>query len=197
MKKSISFSEKLSNKFSKMTTKQKIVLVLICLALLTFGTYMLSRENDEIDYKTANKDTFISKSIVSYDRHIYAILDDIIRKYIDSYQTVEKLDTTNLVEYVYIGYTTEEYYKALTPSYKKYLGKKGYMNLAKNMMEKFVTKNENGIVIHCDIPIKEIYQIKNTDMYFCELNTLNDGINSYIGIKISNSSNTYSIFYLE
>lgn len=197
MKKGRGFRERVSNKFNSLTTKQKMLFALLCLVVLMIGTYILSSPKDGINYKTANKDTFISNSTVSYNRDVYAILDDIIKKYIDSYQTIEKLDTTNLIEYVYLGYTTREYYSALTPGYKKYLGKGKYMELAKSMLNKFVTRNENGIVIHNDIPIKEVYRINDTNMYFCKLNTINENIESYIGIKIDSSSNTYSIFYLE
>lgn len=184
----------------KLSTVQKIYLSIIILIIFIVGTKLFEyiRDNkDSIDYKSANIDTFLSSAEENYDRQVYWNLNDIIKKFVLSYQTIEKLDDSLLVEYNYKGYSLDEYYKALDANYQKYLGKSGYIKLAKQMLSKFAAKNENGIVIHADKIIEKMYKLYDEDMYICKLNTVEDSQVSYIVIKLDIEKKNYSIFYLE
>lgn len=185
------------NKFS---TVQKIYLSIIILIMFIIGTKLFEyfrNQKDSIDYKSANIDTFLNDAEESYDRQVYWNLNDIISKFVLSYQTVEKLDDSLLVEYRYTGYSLDEYYKALDTNYQKYLGKSGYIKLAKQMLSKFATKNENGIVISTDKIIEKMYKVNDENVYICKLNAVENSKSSYIVIKLDTEKKNYSILYLE
>ncbi len=187
--------------FERLNSKQKLIFLLIILILLVViaSTLMKLRfGNEVIDYKNKNVYSFIIESKQDKDRNTYWTLNNIIIDFLDSYQTVEKLDTSALIEYKYTGYSLEEYYKVLDSDYKKFLGKNKYMEISKNMMSKMVTKNENGYVLNTENIIKKIYKLNNYEnAYICELNTVDKASSAYIGIILDADQGIYSIFYIE
>ncbi len=182
----------------KLSKKQLLIIaILFLLFLMILKNVVDSFSGNNINYKTANAETFISMAQENYDRQVYWNINDIISNFVFSYQTVENMDTSSIVEYNYNGYKLEEYYDTLDIQYKKFLGKTGFINLSKSMLSKFAIPSDKGIKIVTEKLIKKMYKINDQDMYFCELNTVNQDYKSYIGIKIDTVNNTFNIFYIE
>lgn len=188
-------------KIDKIPTRYKLLITVLALVLLIVGVKIIqyySSSDLKIDYKSVDESWFIMNSVENYDRQTYYNLESIIKKFISSYQTIEPMDTTFLVEYGYQGYSVDEYFSALDEPYKSFLGKKNYIELSRNMMKKFTTQSEKGFTFYLDKPIKEMYKfISNDNMYFCELNTVDPVEKSYIGIILDKENNLYKIFYME
>lgn len=185
----------------RLNSKQKLLFFATCLVLLiVISTVLMSLRlgYDVIDYKKENAYTFIFNSTEDNDRNTYWTLNNIILPFLESYQTVENMDISDLIEYKYNGYSLDDYYKALDTDYKKYLGKKKYLEVSKKMMEKMVSRNENGFVLKKEDLIKRIYKLNLYDnAYLCELNTVDKSSNAYIGIILDTEKSKYSIFYIE
>lgn len=185
----------------RLNSKQKLLFFATCLVLLiVISTVLMSFRlgYDVIDYKKENAYTFIFNSTEDNDRNTYWTLNSIILPFLESYQTVENMDISDLIEYKYDGYSLDDYYKALDTDYKKYLGKKKYLEVSKKMMEKMVSRNENGFVLKKEDLIKRIYKLNLYDnAYLCELNTVDKSSTAYIGIILDTEKSKYSIFYIE
>lgn len=184
----------------RVTPIQNFVLLTTTLVLLIVVATVLMRldfSKKSIDYGKADKYTFIMNSTEIKDRDIYWTLNNVIIKFLESYQSVEKMDTSFLIEYKYSGFSLEEYYEALDYDYKRYLSKKKYLEKAKNMISKMVTWNDNGFVLKTEDIISQIYKLDDYNGYLCELNTVNKEETAYIGIIFDNEKKEYRIFYIE
>lgn len=184
----------------RLNSKQKLLFLAVCLVLLIVGTTIVSSldfEKKTIDYKKIEIYDLLIESNETNDRDDYWTLNNIILNFMKSYQTVEKMDTSNLVEYHYSGASLEEYFNALDPDYKKFLGKKGYMEKAKNMISKMVTWNDNGFVLKDEDIINTVYKMNNYDGYICSLNSYSSEESTYIGIILDKEKKEYNIFYLQ
>lgn len=182
-----------------LNSKQKLLFFAVCLVLLIVFTTLLSSlnfGNKVIDYANTSIYDLLIDSEETTDRDTYWTLNGIILDFMRSYQTVEKMDTSSLVEYHYTGYSLEDYFKALDREYQKYLGKKNYIETAKNMISKMVTWNENGFVLKEENIINTIYKMDKYDGYICLLNSENLNEETYIGIIMDKEKEEYNIFYI-
>ena len=88
------------------TPKQRLVLLVTILILVivvfSFMKNFFSKK-EEIDYKNIDYNNFIVESSETSDRNLYWTLNDILVPFLQSYQTVEKMDTSELIEYKYTG----------------------------------------------------------------------------------------------
>lgn len=183
-----------------LNSKQKLLFFAVCLVLLIVFTTLLSSlnfGNKVIDYANTSIYDLLIDSEETTDRDTYWTLNGIILDFMRSYQTVEKMDTSSLVEYHYTGYSLEDYFKALDREYQKYLGKKNYIETAKNMISKMVTWNENGFVLKEENIINTIYKMDKYDGYICLLNSENLNEETYIGIIMDKEKEEYNIFYIQ
>jgi hypothetical protein len=185
---------------SGLNSKQRLVFFCICLILLVIGTTIITSINSDnkvIDYEKTDIYELIIDSTETKDRDIYWTLNKIILEFLKSYQTVEKMDTSDLVEYHYTGYDLDDYYKALDPEYKKFLGKKEYIEISKNMMSKMVTWNDNGFILKEQNIINTVYKLNDYEGYICKLNTVDNKNQAFIGIILDKENNEYNIFYIK
>lgn len=183
------------------TSRQRLILLVAILILIIVISSILMSQNfrtNKINYKKVDKYTFIADSVEDNDRNIYWTLNNIITEFLKSYQTVEKMDTSLLVEYKYMGYSLSDYYLTLDPDYKKFLGKKKYIEKSKELMSKMVTTNENGYVMKEKDIIKNVYKLNsNSNAYLCELKAVNEFDSVCIGIILDTEKNQFNIFYME
>lgn len=179
------------------TMQEKIMLALAFMLVLIFITFLLknfSNKDNNIDYNEINGELLYSSAIYTNDREVYWILSDIFETFLNSYKLeqsfISKLEKDTIL------YSREDFYLTLLSEYKKEISKKEYMEISKNMLDKFISnynfKTENFI--------EEIRSLNSNEyssnMYICKLNTY-DNSNSYIGIKLYPNTNGYNIFYLE
>ncbi len=187
----------------EMTIYEKIALGIVCIILLSIGTALLSsttKKDNNVNYKEFSLDEILNSSEEIKAREEYWTLNDIIYSFLSSYNL--EISSTGLVNNSNNTktYTRESYYKVLSSDYRKYLKKSKYMELSKNMMEKFVQYSNNKIYIKDSDIISNIYLLNEyeygNDMYICKLNTVKIDTTSYIGIQLL-ENNTYTIFYIE
>lgn len=183
------------------TPKQRLLLLITMLVLIivvfSFLRNIFSKK-EKIDYKNADYSSFIVDASETSDRNLYWTLNDILLPFLQSYQTVEKMDTSEFIEYKYSGLSLEEYYKVLDRDYKKYLNKKEFISKSKDLMSKVFDSNENGFVTKTENIIKCIYKLNNySNAYLCEINTINSNESAYIGIALDSESERFSIFYIQ
>lgn len=183
------------------TPKQRLLLLLTMLILIiVFFSFLrnIFSKQEKIDYKNVDYSSFIVDATETSDRNLYWTLNDILLPFLQSYQTVEKMDTSEFIEYKYSGLSLEEYYKALDRDYKKYLSKKDFISKSKDLMSKVFDSNDNGFVTKTENIIKCIYKLNNySNAYLCEINTINSNESAYIGIALDSESERFSIFYIQ
>ena len=176
------------------TSKQKLLLGIVCLLLIIVVFSVLknvtSKNDKAIDYKTADEYTFLIASSEESDRDVYWTLNKIVYEYLSSYQ--------NSYNSKIKGF--DYYYGALDPDYKKYLGKKKYLTLSKNLIKKVLgdkADSQDDFYILPEPLITKVNKLNNYDnAYFCEISTLNEGENAYIGIILDTEKSKYNIFYI-
>lgn len=185
---------------------EKLILaitILVLLVILVNFLYSLDKKdkNNLIDYKKNNIEEMLSFSSEVNDRAKYFELSSIIIKYINSFN-LEINASSKDVDYNNIDYTIENYYITLDSSYKKHIDISEYLEISKNMCNKFVKRSKDGeyILVDNDI-IEKIYFLSPSkygmNMYICKLKTIQKNTNSYIGISLKENSKTFKIFYLE
>ncbi|MEG2646228.1 MAG: hypothetical protein RSA08_04290 [Clostridia bacterium] len=189
---------------SKFTNFQKLILLIVLLCFLLMGTKLFEklRLNDEIkkdficfDYSTVTGEYLVSTSLEENDRKLYWELDSIVKKYILSYQSIEKFESYNgMIKYD--GPSVTDFYECLYKKYKVSLNKKEYMEISKKFMKKFVSKVQYYDTLLVDNVINSVYRVQE-NMYICQLNTSIDNTTAYLGIKLDKEKNTYNIFYIE
>lgn len=183
------------------TPRQRLILLFTILILVIVVFSFMKKffsKKEGIDYKNVDYNNFIVESSETSDRNLYWTLNDILFPFLQSYQTVEKMDTSEFIEYKYTGRSLEDYYDALDKNYKKYLGKEEFISKSKEMMSKVFEKNDNGFVIKNENIIKCIYKLNNYDnAYLCEINTVNDDKSAFIGIVLNSETQKFSIFYIQ
>lgn len=183
------------------TPKQRLLLLLTMLILIiVFFSFLrnIFSKQEKIDYKNVDYSSFIVDATETSDRNLYWTLNDILLPFLQSYQTVEKMDTSEFIEYKYSGLSLEKYYKALDRDYKKYLSKKDFISKSKDLMSKVFDSNDNGFVTKTENIIKCIYKLNNySNAYLCEINTINSNESAYIGIALDSESERFSIFYIQ
>lgn len=181
--------------FKEMTLKQKIIFLLIIIAILIILTWILRirNQNRKIENSAIVSDYsqiqgnqyFTSRGFVTYDRQIYWDLNDIISNFIISNRFTENDEE----------YFSGSYYNALTEEYKRYLGESKYNELAQKFFEKFLIKGVQEINYKTYNFIDSIYDM-GQDTYFCEMTGTNEN-KAYIGIRLHKSNKTFEIFYIE
>lgn len=164
-----------------------IVMLLILLAACFYGFRSLTSNKGIIDYKIADSNYFIFNSEETTDRDVYWNLEEILSKYLGSYQS----EYNNEVENV------EYYYNSLDNNYKKFLGKKKYIEISNNIIQKMVGDTKEGMVSLPAQIIKNVYKVNiDNNMYLCKLNTLDENDNAHVGIILNTERKEYSIFYI-
>ena len=183
----------------EITVKEKIALGIICIILPVIGTAIIKnlikkRYNYNIDYSKENIENLFEYSNSTNDREIYWILNNIIDGFIKSYS----LELSGIVKTDDGLYSREDFYATLSDEYKKVLNKSKYMEVSENMLKKFVEKDNT---MKDEDYIAEVRYLNSNryaeNMYICKLNTVDENVNSYIGIIINPSNRFYNIFYLE
>ena len=185
--------------WEKLTYQEKIILAFAfigLMALITTVINIVNKPKSNIDYKNATGEKLYLSAISNDDREIYWILNDIVSTFINSYNL--ELDTISNTYKEKIVYSREDFYKVLSEEYKNKLNKKEYLNLSKEMLEKFI---ENGSYMKENDFFEGIGKLNSVDysqnMYICKLKTVDSSKTSYIGIKIYPNTKNYNIFYLE
>lgn len=173
------------------TSKQKLLLGIVCLLLIIVVFSVLknvtSKNDKAIDYKTADEYTFLIASSEESDRDVYWTLNKIVYEYLSSY----KSDFNSEVK----GF--DYYYGALDPDYKKYLGKNKYKKLSNDLIKKVVGGEPDIFTAFPEPLITKVNKLNNYDsVYFCELSTQNESENAYIGIILDTEKSKYNIFYI-
>ena len=175
--------------------KMYLLLGVLLLIIFFIGTNILrNKRNQVIDYDNINGgQNLLNSATVTYDREVYYILDDIIGKYIQSYEFSETIE----------GETSyKDYYEVLSKSYQYKLGKKKYIDIADKFLSKFLIisqgtmENQRNLVSFNVIRSIYQYDLKN-DMYVCLVGVKDSANYGYIGIKLNRQNNTYEIFYIE
>lgn len=174
------------------TSKQKLVLGIVCLVLLivVFSVLksVINTSDEVIDYENTNSiDLVISSSKIN-DRDIYWSLNGIVSNFINTYQSNYNDEIKGL----------DHYYNALDPNYKRFLGKKKYREVSNNLISK-VMGEEAGVFSLIPEPlITDVYRLYDYDnAYICKLTTKNSEVEAYIGIIIDTENTKYNIFYID
>ena len=174
------------------TSKQKLVLGIICLVLIIVVFSILksvvNTSDEVIDYdNTDSIDLIISSSEIN-DRDIYCSLNRIISEFINTYQSSYNDEIKDL----------DYYYNALDPNYKKFLGKKKYREVSNNLITKVMGEEKGVFSIIPEPLITEIYRLYDYDnAYICKLATKNNDNEAYIGIILDTENTKYNIFYID
>ena len=168
---------------------------LAILMVLTFILQSIMGEKSNIDYKIEDGRALFESGYVYDDREVYWILNDIIYTFVSSYE--DELTYSKINEKNNNKYNRKEFYTVLSDEYKKNLSMSKYLEVSKNMLEKFVVGNRSLRKNNFIAQIRKLNVTNYADnMYVCKLNTENQE-DSYIGIKLSPSTKNYAIFYLE
>lgn len=182
-------SKKVKNiNVNTISSKQKLLLA-ICFLLIIIVLLWISKQifkKREFDYKNMNHTDFISEGIINNDRDIYWSLNEIIVNILVTYENIGKDDSIK----------PEDYYIVLSEDYKDYLGMSRYKKLINEFLQKFVIKNSYTTTIKTSKIIKNVYYLDN-NRYICELSTVSEENEAYIGITLNTANKTYNIFYIE
>lgn len=184
--------------------KNKQILIGLIIAICILGgltSIMKGWRDDQSnwDYTIDKIDSKILEgSTVVYDRQIYWTLKSIVDKYTDSYmyEVSKEFSTGAKVSY-------KKYYEELDSGYKKAISKSEYEKKATELFSNIVIQHEQFeeqfVVLQNTIEKINKY---GTDMYLCTIKVdAQDGIEiikgrGYIGIKLNQKAETFSIFYL-
>lgn len=171
--------------------KQRLILIITILLLLIviFGILKsVTKKNEGIDYKNTNIDDLIIESTSNNDRDVYWNLNEIVYKFINTYQSKFTKEVKD-VEY---------YYNALDPNYRKYLGKGKYLDKANTLITKVIGEEKDVFTLIPEPLITSVYKMDNYDnAYICQLSTQNESDNAYIGIILDTEIKKYNIFYID
>lgn len=184
---------------SNLTYQEKIILAFALLglmALITTVINIINNPKNNIDYENVTGEKLYLNAVSNDDREIYWILNDIVSTFINSYNL--ELDTISNIYKEKIVYSREDFFKVLSEEYRESLSKKEYLNVSKEMLEKFV---KNGSYMKENDFFEGIGKLNSVEysqnMYICKLKTADSSKTSYIGIKIYPNTKNYNIFYLE
>lgn len=127
------------------------------------------------------------------DREVYWTINDIIADFVSSY--VKPGETYNDASTMPATY--EDYYNVLYENYRDHLGKKGYLEVSKTFLEKFVIRNdiEAASIKSYDI-IDSIYLVEE-NIYLCNLSCDTNNTKAYIVLKLNSDEKTFEIMYME
>lgn len=204
----------LIEKTKKLNKNQKIILLMLFIILiLVIATSMLKAnlkiDKESWDYSDVRKlesiTEYINKDYLINNKVRYWELSNIIDKYIDT--------IINNSEYTY-----KDYYDVLTKEYKKQINREQYNKLAYDFIYKFIYESNNSTYEKVEYSVKDIY-LYDDNMYLCYVSVDVDEMSDneiglyfkndnedivverktagYIGIKLNEKNETYSIFYLE
>ena len=167
----------------------KIMLFALILVLITL--FLLNRlfESNRYEGVWNYKKITSAKSLIFEgeeftNRETYYVLEEIVNQYLDSY--ISKNDNENK------GY--EEYYKYLTKSYKNYLSKNKYKQVAETFFNKFYDETTN--TMYTSQLITAVYKYDN-DIYLCKLENKTNNEIGYIALKVSEYQQAFNIVYIE
>lgn len=173
------------------TSKQKLVLVIVCLVLiiLVFSVLKSFNTNDgAIDYKNTDSLDLVIYSSKINERDLYWTLNGIIAEFINTYQSSYNDQIKDL----------NYYYKALDPDYKKFLGKKKYLEISNNLITKVIGEQKDVFSVTPQPLITDMYRLnKYENAYLCKLSTKNSEDEAYIGIILDTEKTKYNIFYID
>lgn len=166
------------------------LLLIIVFVILT--NLIKSNLNSKIDYNSDDVVADLLKSAtLTYDRKVYSIMEDIIARYISSYN----LDSNVSEEISY-----EDYYDVLEKTYKSKLSKDKYKEVVQNFFKSVEYVSDTGMDVstrHITTNvIRRIYDLGD-NRYLCIVGLLAGNEYGYIGISINDSQHTYEIFYLQ
>lgn len=164
-----------------------LVLVLIVLLLLNY--FFKNNGTDEIwNYKeitTALDVMYLGQRVT--DRQTYYDLESIVVQYLNSY----------LAEYNGDKDTYKDYYNYLTEDYKRYLGKRKYIKVAENFLNKFyINMDSDYINMDTTQVLKNVYKFDD-DVYMCELYSNSNEKTGYIAVRVNMNSARFNIVYIE
>lgn len=180
--------------FDELTKKQKFILLTIALIVLVLLTLIikgaLSPKPFKIDYKSADGASLVEFSNQESSRTIFYELNDIVKKYIDSF---DEMDLFGDKKADYIPYT--KYYDVLDDNYKSYLKKERYVEIANAFYKKYNYSFTDGEYQFDNIIIDTVYKFMD-DMYISTLISRSEE-KMYIGIKLIPNASEYKIFFIE
>lgn len=192
---------KLVERIKQLDRKKLFLLILIVIILVLFGAteFMKKASKEGMTWNcakvTSAKDIIPSGELI-YDRVIYWQLKQIIDQYANSYMYNQDEETKKIAKAPY-----EDYYGVLTKDYKKLLNKNKYMEKAKVFFDKMVleTDSPSGFYEENANRISRVL-LYDDNMYLCEIEGTDENFpdfKAYIGIKLDNTKNKFSIFYIE
>ena len=172
------------------TSKQRLVLFVTMLVLIIVVFFVLkniNKENNGIDYNNTELSDFKINSSKINDRGIFWNLNEIVSNFVNSYQAEYNKETKSF------GY----YYNALDPNYKKFIGKKKYLQLSNNVVTKVLGENRDILTVLPNPVITEVNKLdKFESAYLCKLSTIKEDDEAYIGIVLDTQNKRYNIFYI-
>lgn len=172
------------------TSKQRLVFLVTMLILIIVVFFVLkniNKKNDGIDYNNTDLSDFKTNSSIINDRGIFWNLNDIVANYINAYQAEYNKETKNF----------DYYYKALDPNYKKFIGKKKYLELSNNVVTKVLGENRDILTLLPNPVITEVSKLdKYESAYLCKLSTIKEDEEAYIGVVLDTQNKRYNIFYI-
>ena len=166
--------------------------VLLIIVFVIITNLIKSNLNSTYDYgKISSGQDLMQNAAITYDRETYYVLDGIITKFVASYSSSD--NSSDSVKY-------SDYFTVLDESYRNWLGKKKFDEVAEKFLKKFTYISEgdmdsNEAVVTTNI-IRGIYDMGDS-RYICVVGILNSSDYGYIGIKLNSYDKTYEIFYLE
>lgn len=181
--------------YKNMSQKQKTIFLVIILIILILVTWIFRifttnrRLKSGAVIKNYNEiqdgSYFTTQSYPTYDRKLYWNLNDIIAEFIEAsnYKNSDK------------SFSTDNYYEALTPEYKAYLGERKYLEISEKFLNKFEISNSQEKRYKTYNIIEKVYVFQD-NMYICELKGSKDQI-AYMGIRLDESNKTFEIFYID
>lgn len=183
----------LHERFSELNGITKLIIYIILVILLSFavkGISNISFESTMIDYKNITGKDLQNQSVECKDRAVYVVLDNIIRDFLSVEFNGNKINDKIVSVKDYYNYALDKEYKA-NMSFSKFNKK------VNNLYSNIYVEEKKYDDIPLDEVINSIYTYSDSlKMYLVKLNT-NTNIDSYIGIKFSDTTNNYWIFYVE
>lgn len=177
------------------------ILAIILVLLIIINFLLENMRQTGLDYENIEASKLINQGEKVTDREIYYTLEDIIVKYISSYNTVvdEQGNTYYLEAQAENSY--EEYYEALIESYQVYLNEEEYIEVARNFLNKFfVIGGDPEFEVHYYMQtqgiLKGVYELQQNE-YICKLYNKTNHKYGYIGIVLDPKEEQYRIFIIE
>lgn len=184
---------KIISKYNSLNSREKLIwaIGILLMFVIIYHIFLTSvpRAN-EIDYRNLTTQMIIEDSKIEYDRGKISSLNGIV-------ENMLKLEYSELMIDGKTVSKREFYNATVTNNYKKNISFGRFKKVLSHINEKVYYGYENRNMVNTKDVINCVYYSPNYDMYLIELKENYEQENTYIGIRLTSETKTYSVVYLE